>query len=107
RVARRALRPRSVRGSSVSISPPPSPSVALGRRALVVLTLINMLNYIDRWVVPPLFESLKRDPVLGHPSDARLGSLMTAFVIIYMLAVISEPSLASLGCPSTGSRLRL
>ncbi len=69
-------------------------SVALGKRALVVLTLINMVNYIDRWVVPPLFESFKRDPVLGHPSDARLGSLMTAFVIIYMLA---SPIFGALG----------
>ena len=65
-----------------------------GRRALVVLTLINMFNYIDRWVVPPLFESLKREPVLGHPSDARLGSLMTAFVIVYMLA---SPFFGALG----------
>jgi len=55
-------------------------------RALVVLTLINMFNYIDRWMVPPLFESLKREPILGHPSDARLGSLMTAFVIVYTVA---------------------
>jgi MFS family permease len=78
----------------VSTSSPAPLSVALGRRALVVLTLINMFNYIDRWVVPPLFESLKRDPALGHPSDARLGSLMTAFVIIYMLA---SPIFGTLG----------
>ena len=59
-----------------------------------MLTLINMFNYIDRWVVPPLFESLRREPVLGHPSDARLGSLMTAFVIVYMLA---SPIFGALG----------
>lgn len=68
----------------------------------MVLTLINMLNYIDRWVVPPLFESLKRDPVLGHPSDARLGSLMTAFVIIYMLA---SPFFGALGDRMRRTRL--
>jgi MFS family permease len=62
------------------------PVAALGARALVVLTLINMFNYIDRWMVPPLFESLRREPALGHPSDARLGSLMTAFVVVYTLA---------------------
>jgi len=74
----------------------------LGRRALVVLTLINMFNYIDRWVVPPLFESLRRDPVLGHPSDARLGSLMTAFVIIYMIA---SPFFGALGDRMARTRL--
>jgi MFS family permease len=74
----------------------------LGRRALLVLTLINMFNYIDRWVVPPLFESLKREPVLGHPSDARLGSLMTAFVIIYMLA---SPIFGALGDRMRRTRL--
>ncbi len=58
----------------------------MGTRALVVLTLVNMFNYIDRWVVPPLFESLRREPTLGHPSDAKLGALMTAFVVVYMLA---------------------
>ena len=84
------------------MSSPPSTSVVLGRRALLVLTLINMFNYIDRWVVPPLFESLKRDPVLGHPSDARLGSLMTAFVIIYMLA---SPFFGALGDRMRRTRL--
>ena len=53
-----------------------------------------MFNYVDRWVVPPLFESLRRDPILGHPSDARLGSLMTAFVVVYMLA---SPAFGILG----------
>jgi hypothetical protein len=31
-----------------------------------------MFNYIDRYVVPPLFESLRNDPVMGHPSDAQV-----------------------------------
>lgn len=74
----------------------------LGTRALVVLTLINLFNYIDRWVVPPLFETLRRDPALGHPSDAKLGSLMTAFVIVYMLV---SPLFGVLGDRLRRSRL--
>jgi MFS family permease len=66
----------------------------LGTRALVVLTLINMFNYIDRYIVPPLFESLKKDPAMGHPSDERLGLLMTAFLVVYML---TSPLFGALG----------
>ena len=74
----------------------------LGTRALVVLTLINMFNYIDRYVVPPLFESLRKEPAMGHPSDARLGSLMTAFLVVYMLI---SPLFGTLG--DRMSRMRL
>ena len=76
--------------------------VRLGTRALVVLTLINMFNYVDRYVVPPLFESLRRDPVMGHPTDARLGWLMTAFLLVYML---TSPLFGTLG--DRMSRMRL
>jgi MFS transporter, Spinster family, sphingosine-1-phosphate transporter len=68
--------------------------VKLGRRALVVLTLVNLFNYVDRYVVPPLFESLRADPAMGHPSDAALGWLMTAFLIVYMVA---SPLFGALG----------
>ena len=71
-------------------------------RALVVLTLINMFNYIDRYVVPPLFESLRKDPVMGHPSDAQLGGLMTAFLVVYM---VTSPLFGTLG--DRMSRMRL
>jgi sugar phosphate permease len=76
--------------------------VKLGTRALVVLTLINMFNYIDRYIVPPLFESLRKDPVMGHPSDAQLGWLMTAFLVVYML---TSPLFGTLG--DRMSRMRL
>jgi MFS family permease len=66
----------------------------LGTRALLVLTLINMVNYIDRYIVPPLFESLRKDPVMGHPSDAQLGGLMTAFLVVYLL---TSPLFGTLG----------
>ena len=74
----------------------------LGTRALVVLTLINMFNYIDRYIVPPLFEGLRRDPAMEHPSDAQLGGLMTAFLVVYML---TSPLFGTLG--ERMSRMRL
>jgi MFS family permease len=51
---------------------------------LAILTLINLFNYLDRFIVASLFESLKHS-VLAL-SDAELGSLMSAFLIVYMLA---------------------
>lgn len=52
-------------------------------RALLVLTLINLLNYLDRFVVSALVESLRADLWL---TDTRLGWLMTSFTIVYALA---------------------
>jgi MFS family permease len=52
-------------------------------RALAILTAINLLNYLDRFVVSALFESLRADLWL---TDARLGSLGTVFIVVYMLA---------------------
>src|SRR5439155_10888946 len=85
-------------------SPPPTGRdfAKLGTRALAVLTLINMFNYIDRYIVPPLFESLRTDPAMGHPSDAQLGGLMTAFLVVYMLI---SPLFGTLG--DRMSRMRL
>lgn len=52
-------------------------------RALAVLTAINILNYLDRYVVSALFESLRADLWL---TDTRLGLLGTGFIVVYMLA---------------------
>ncbi len=51
--------------------------------ALVVLTLINLFNYIDRFVVPAVQESIKHSPL--QLSDKQIGFLATAFLIVYML----------------------
>jgi MFS family permease len=56
-----------------------------------VLTAINLLNYLDRYVVSALFESLRADLWL---TDARLGFLATSFIIVYMLA---SPVFGALG----------
>ncbi|HXO20402.1 MAG TPA: MFS transporter [Thermoanaerobaculia bacterium] len=62
------------------------------RTALAVLTLINLFNYLDRYVVSALVESLKRSEL--HLSDTQLGSLMTGFILVYMLA---SPIFGTLG----------
>jgi len=60
----------------------------LARRAavygLAVLTLINLLNYLDRYVVAALVSSLHRAGIA--PSDAQAGTFMTAFMVVYMCA---------------------
>ena len=67
--------------------------------ALAVLTFVNLFNYLDRYVVSGIVESLK--PAL-HLSDAQAGSLMTGFIVVYMLA---SPVFGVLG--DRGSRTRL
>ena len=58
----------------------PAPRAAT--RALVVLTAINLLNYLDRYLVPPLASDLKGAMTL---SDEQLGWLWPAFMLVYML----------------------
>jgi MFS family permease len=53
-------------------------------RALTLLTVINLLNYIDRYVISALVESLKRSE-LGL-SDVQAGLLMTGFILVYTVA---------------------
>ncbi len=60
--------------------------------ALAVLTAINLLNYLDRYVVSALVESLKASEL--HLTDAQLGLLMTGFIVVYMLA---SPIFGALG----------
>jgi MFS family permease len=50
--------------------------------ALAVLTFINLFNYLDRYVVPAVGESIKRSEL--HPSDAQLGALISAFFLVYI-----------------------
>ncbi len=52
-------------------------------RALGLLTLVNLFNYLDRYVIASVLESVRAD--LWLP-DTRLGFLMTGFIVVYMLA---------------------
>jgi len=56
-------------------------SVRAARWALAVLTLINLFNYLDRYVPASLVESLRRSEL--HLSDAESGLLMSGFLVVY------------------------
>jgi MFS family permease len=68
--------------------------------SLAVLSFINLFSYLDRYIVSALTESLKHSE-LGL-SDANLGSLMSAFLVVYTL---TAPIFGALG--DRGSRPRL
>ncbi len=67
---------------------------------LAVLTFINLFNYIDRWIVSALVESLKKSEL--HLSDSQAGSLATGFIIVYML---TSPLFGALGDRRSRTRL--
>jgi MFS family permease len=60
-----------------------SPTRLYPRTALVVLTALNLLNYIDRSVLNAV-QPLVQDEF--HVSDAQIGRLTTVFLIFYTLA---------------------
>jgi MFS family permease len=77
---------------------PPGPAAA--RWGLAVLTAINLFNYLDRWIVAALVESLKKSDLALD--DFQLGLLATGFIVVYML---TSPLFGILG--DRGSRPRL
>jgi MFS family permease len=72
-----------------AIDPPAARRAA--RYALAILTLINLCNYLDRWVVAAVVESIKKSL---HLSDTQLGLVGTGFIIIYTL---TSPVFGALG----------
>src|SRR5690348_17712600 len=75
-------------------------AIRTARTGLLVLTLINLFNYLDRWIVAALAESMKHSEL--HLSDTQLGSLMTGFLIVYLLAA---PLFGTLGDTRARNRL--
>ena len=67
---------------------------------LAVLSVINLLSYLDRYVVSALAESLKHSNL--RLSDANLGSLMSGFLIVYTL---TAPIFGALGDRRSRPRL--
>jgi MFS family permease len=61
----------------------PIPSVAGATTALVLLTAMNFVNYIDRYILPGVQEQVKRE---FQVSDAQIGSITFWFFLTYMCA---------------------
>ena len=62
------------------------------RYALAVLTFINLFNYLDRWIVAAVIESIKRSELAL--TDTELGFIGSGFIIIY---TITSPFFGFLG----------
>jgi predicted MFS family arabinose efflux permease len=71
-------------------APAPDPSTAdpamsrsRVRLAVTLLVLLNLFNYIDRYVLPPVFPAIEQE---FGVSKAAQGTLATGFLVVYMLA---------------------
>lgn len=71
----------------------------LARRGLIVLTAINLINYLDRYVPAALGPSLRAALRL---TDTEFGLLTSGFIVVYMIAA---PAFGALG--DRGARPRL
>ncbi len=74
-------------------------SLALSTRALLILASLNLLDYMDRYLVASLGSLVKADL---HLTDAAFGFLGTAFFLVYFL---TSPVFGHLG--DRWGRLRL
>ncbi|WP_263365783.1 spinster family MFS transporter [Edaphobacter bradus] len=66
---------------SSAAKPTRSPSVAGATTALILLTALNFVNYIDRYILPGVQEQIKGEFRL---SDQQIGSLTLWFMVAYM-----------------------
>jgi MFS family permease len=62
------------------------------RATLAVLTGLNFLNYIDRYVLFAVLPLIQKEPGF-HQSDFRYGLLTTSFFLCYMIAAPCSASL--------------
>ena len=60
---------------------PRTTAIAGATTALILLTALNFVNYIDRYILPAVQEQVKGE---FHLSDNQLGSLTLWFMIAYM-----------------------
>ena len=51
--------------------------------ALCLLTAMNFVNYLDRYILPAVQEQIKRE---FHLSDSQIGSLTLWFFVAYVLS---------------------
>src|SRR5437763_1368374 len=57
-------------------------ATSAGLTALLLLTGLNLLNYLDRYVLPAVQPEIQKE---FHLSDAQLGFLTTTFFIGYIV----------------------
>ncbi len=69
----------------MALSTPLVLSPRYARWALLVLFAINLFNYVDRHIISGVLQLVGEDLAL---SDAELGALGSAFMVLYMLASI-------------------
>lgn len=62
-------------------NPPTASAVAGATTALVLLTALNFVNYIDRYILPGVQEQVKGE---FHITDQQIGSLTLWFMLAYM-----------------------
>ncbi|MGB7213150.1 MAG: MFS transporter [Gemmatimonadales bacterium] len=60
-------------------------SIAYRWYALGLLSVLNLLNYLDRNVIFALFEPIKRDL---HLTDTQLGWLGSAYILVFSIAAL-------------------
>jgi predicted MFS family arabinose efflux permease len=64
-----------------SIAKPKMVAVAGATMALVLLTAMNFVNYLDRYILPAVQEQIKGE---FHLSDGQIGSLTLWFMVAYV-----------------------
>jgi MFS family permease len=69
---------------SLPAAQPPASSAA--RRALGLLVAINLLCYLDRYILASILKPIKDEFLAGDPAaNSKVGSLASAFLISYMV----------------------
>jgi MFS family permease len=66
---------------SATVTKPNAPKVAGATVALVLLTAMNFVNYLDRYILPAVQEQVKGE---FHLTDSQIGSLTFWFMLAYV-----------------------
>jgi MFS family permease len=61
----------------------PRPSIGPALGTVLLLVALNLLNYIDRYILSGEMQPIQRE---FHTSDQQMGALGTAFFVFYMVA---------------------
>ncbi len=83
----------SAAGAAEAARPLGAPPVRYARYALLLLTLGNLLNYLDRNIIFALFEPIKSELLV---TDQQLGWLGSAYAIVFSVASLFAGVLSDL-----------